>query len=142
MFKLRKVGWWLKAIVELVKSPFRYLFKPIKKFVGGWIKAEGGLEGGVGICLKNLKRGWNRKERKGEKKFKKEVKLDQGVGALKWKGGWNPLTNYDVGLYSRKKNKQGVLQQLLFEKNPGNFRFLTLLKISDKTKVHPWKLFN
>ena len=55
--------------VELVKSPFYYLFKP-RRLVGGWIKAEGGCEGG-GYCLKYLKRRWNRKEGKGNKDFKK-----------------------------------------------------------------------
>ena len=42
-----------------------------------------------GNCLKYLKRGWNRKEGKGSKDFKKGAdKLDQGVGALKgWGGG-------------------------------------------------------
>ena len=58
--------------------------------VGGWIKAEGGCKGG-GNCLKCLKRGWNRKKRKGNKDLKKGRgdKLDQGVGALK-KGGLEP----------------------------------------------------
>ena len=50
-------------------------------------------EGG-GKCLKYLKRGWNKEEDTGNKDFKKEGKLGQGVGALK-KGGWDPLTNYD-----------------------------------------------
>ena len=57
--------------------------------VGGWIKAEGGCEGG-GNCLKYLKRGWKRKERKGSKDFKKGGKLDQGVGALKRGGVLEP----------------------------------------------------
>ena len=38
----------------------------------------------AGNCLKYLKRGWNRKEGKGYKDFKKGGgKLSQGVGALK-----------------------------------------------------------
>ena len=41
---------------------------------------------GRGNCLKYLKRGWNRKEGRGHKDFKKGDKLGQGVGALK-KGG-------------------------------------------------------
>ena len=60
-------------------------------------------------CLKYLKRGWNRKEGRGNKDFKKGCKLVQGFGALKrgggggggggggqggGGGGWNPLTNY------------------------------------------------
>ena len=47
-----------------------------------------------GNCLKYLKRGWNRKEGKGNKDFTRGGgKLDQGVGALK--RGWNPFVNYD-----------------------------------------------
>ena len=41
----------------------------------------------AGNCLKYLKRGWNRKEGKGKKDFKRGGKLDQGVGALKKAGG-------------------------------------------------------
>ena len=41
---------------------------------------------GRGNCLKYLKRGWNRKEGRGHKDFKKGGKLGQGVGALK-RGG-------------------------------------------------------
>ena len=53
-------------------------------------------EGG-GNCLKYLKRGWNRKEERGNKEFKKGAKLGQGLGALKrGGGGWNPLTNYGI----------------------------------------------
>ena len=51
-------------------------------------------EGG-GNCVKYLKRGQNRKEGRGNKKLKREVKPGQGVGALKKKEGGNPLTNYD-----------------------------------------------
>ena len=39
-------------------------------------------EGG-GNCLKYLKRGWDRKEGRGHKDFKKGGKLGQGVGTLK-----------------------------------------------------------
>ena len=68
-------------------------------------------------------------------------KLDQGVCILKRGGDGNPLTNYGGGLF--QKNKQTGVEEMLFEKTPGNFRFLTLpLKISDKKKVHPWKLQN
>ena len=38
-------------------------------------------------CLKYLKKGWNRKEGRGNKDFKKGGKLGQGVGALKRGGG-------------------------------------------------------
>ena len=38
-------------------------------------------------CLKYLKRGWNTKEGRANKDFKKGSKLGQGVGALKGGGG-------------------------------------------------------
>ena len=57
--------------------------------VGGWIKAEGGCEGG-GNCLKYLEREWYRKEGNGNKDFKMGGKLDQGVDALKREGGLEP----------------------------------------------------
>ena len=38
-------------------------------------------------CLKYLKRGWNRKDGRGNKDFKKEDKLGQDVGALKGRAG-------------------------------------------------------
>ena len=44
-----------------------------------------------GNCLKYIKRGWNRKEGRGNKDFKKGAKLGKGVVALR---GGNPLTNY------------------------------------------------
>ena len=50
-------------------------------------------EGG-GDCVKYLKRGWNRKEGRGNKNFKEGGgELGQGVGALK-RGDRNPLKNY------------------------------------------------
>ena len=42
-------------------------------------------EGG-GNCLKDLKRGWNRKEGRLNKDFKKGGKLGQRVGVLKGRG--------------------------------------------------------
>ena len=44
-----------------------------------------------GNCLKYLKRGWNRKEGRENKDFKKGSKLSQGVGALKRGGAGTPL---------------------------------------------------
>ena len=35
-----------------------------------------------GDCLKYLKKGWNRREGRGNKDFKMRGKLDQGMGAL------------------------------------------------------------
>ena len=49
-----------------------------------------------GNCLKYLKRGWNRKEGKGNKDLRKGGKLDQKMSALKRGRGWNPFTNYDI----------------------------------------------
>ena len=60
----------------------------------GPIRAGGLLEG-VGNCLKHLKSGWNRKEGRGNKDFKKGGKLGQEMGALK-KGGLNPFMNYGL----------------------------------------------
>ena len=45
--------------------------------------------GGGGDCLKYVKGGWNRKERRRDK-------LGQGVGPLKRGRDGNPLTNYEV----------------------------------------------
>ena len=69
---------------------------------------EGWNEGRTGVvCVrlggtKYLKREWNRKEGRGNKNFRKERKLGQGVGALKT-GGWNPLTNYELFYYRTTK---------------------------------------
>ena len=57
-------------------------------------------EGGEN-CLKYIKRGWNRKEERGNKDLKK------GGGGASWvkgwvprkRGGWNPLTNPLVFLH-------------------------------------------
>ena len=79
-----------------------------------WIRAGEGW----GNCVKYLKggatekRGWNRKEGKGNKDFKEGGKRGQRVGALKRRRGWNPLTNYDslmvemtLGMYSRNTSR-------------------------------------
>ena len=62
----------------------------------GQIRAVGGLHEGGGKCQNYLKMGWNRKEGRVDKDFKKSGdKLDQGVCALKRAGdGWNPFTDY------------------------------------------------
>ena len=54
----------------------------------------GFLSEGGEKCLKYLKKGWNRKEGRGNKDFKKGGKLGQGVGAVK-RGSWNSLTDYE-----------------------------------------------
>ena len=46
-----------------------------------------------GDCVKYLKRGWNRKEGRGTKNFKKRGASWVKVKGLK-NGGWNPRTNY------------------------------------------------
>ena len=57
-------------------------------------------EGG-GNCVKYLKKGWNRKEERGDKKFKTNGEgggrsYVKGWVPKKGGGGWNLLTNYDV----------------------------------------------
>ena len=48
---------------------------------------------GRGNCVKYLKRGWNRKEGRGNKDFKKEEQAGSRVGCLKkgWGGAGTPL---------------------------------------------------
>ena len=71
--------------------------------------------GGGGDCLKNLKR-VEQKRREGNKDFKSEDKLDQGVGALK-RISWDPLTNYDPNnsevIICRYYTKEVFLKTLL-----------------------------
>ena len=46
-------------------------------------------------CLKYLKSGWNRKEGRGNKDFKKGGQIESRSGYFKGGGGgWNPLTNF------------------------------------------------
>ena len=53
-----------------------------------------------GNCLKYLKRGWNRKEGRGKKDFKKGGKLREEVGASKKGRTGTPLqTEYSIVLY-------------------------------------------
>ena len=68
-------------IVELVKSPFWYLFKP-RKIV--WSdQGRRGLHKGGENCLKYLIRGWSKKEGRGKKDLKKVGgRLGERVGAL------------------------------------------------------------
>ena len=58
-----------------------------------------GLHEGAGDYLKYLKRGWNRKEGRGNKDFKKGGKLGQGMGVLKTVGLEPPygLCGYSIG---------------------------------------------
>ena len=51
---------------------------------------------GWGNCLKYPKRGWNRKDRRANKDFKKKGKLGQGVGALKTGGSGIPLPTMSI----------------------------------------------
>ena len=80
------IFWW-KVTVEPVNSPFFYFFKPRKVGWSGWCRRD--LREGGGNCLKYFERGWNRKDGRGQKDFKKGGKLGQGVGTLK-KGGLKP----------------------------------------------------
>ena len=65
-------------------------------------------EGG-GNSLKYLRSGWNRKEGKGNKDFKKGEEAGSRGGCLE-KRGWNALTNYGeilylVFIFERKESK-------------------------------------
>ena len=81
--------------VELVKLLFWYLFKPRKV---GWLdEGRRGLhKGGGNRKVKYLKMGWNRKEGRGNKTFKKRGKPGQGVSVLK-RGGGTPLLTMSSG---------------------------------------------
>ena len=94
----------IKSAIELVKSPFWYLLKPRKV---GWSEyGSRGLREGGGNCLKYLKRGWNRKEGRGNKYFKKEDNLGQGVGALKRMGAEPPYKLCKFNLRLDKRSGQ------------------------------------
>ena len=63
----------------------------------------------VGELLKNLKKGWNQKEGRGNKDFKMGGQAGSRGGCL-INGGWNPLTNYGeilnlVFIFKRKESK-------------------------------------
>ena len=65
-------------------------------------------EGG-GNSLKYLKRGWNRKEGRGNKDFKKEGKAGSRCGCLKKEeGDWKPLTNYEGEGVDEQTNKNDI----------------------------------
>ena len=72
-------------------------------------------EGG-GNCVKYLKRGWNRKEKRGNKKFEKGGQAGSRRGCLK-KGGWNHLANYvwsrSKGIYIIWENIYNIWSNLL-----------------------------
>ena len=57
----------------------------------------------VGNCLKYLKSGWNRKEGREHKDFKKRGQPGSRGGCLKKGSGWNPLRNYaDISSFFKK----------------------------------------
>ena len=86
------------------------MFKPRKV---GWLDQGRRLCEGGGNCVKHLKRGWNRKEGRGNKNLKKGGggKLGQEVGALK-RGGWNPITNYDT-IISPGQDQEDAVSKIL-----------------------------
>ena len=70
------------------------------------------LREGGGNCLKYLERGWNRKEGRGHKDFKKGGQTGLRGGCLKkggGGGGWNPLTNYEKILPSNNLSQNKTL---------------------------------
>ena len=80
-----KIDFWWKATVGLVKSTFDICLNQWR--LVGWIWAVGGcLREGWGKCLKYFKMGWNRKEGRENKDFKKGGQAGSKGGCLK-KGG-------------------------------------------------------
>ena len=70
------------------------MFKPRK--VGWSHEGSRGLNEGGGKHLEYLKRGWNRKEGRGNKDFKNGRQAGSRSWSLKkGRGGWNPVTNCD-----------------------------------------------
>ena len=60
------------------------MLKPRK---AGWSdQGRRGLHEGGGNCVKHLKRGWNRKEGRGNKKFKRGEQVGSRGGCLKKDG--------------------------------------------------------
>ena len=90
----------------LVKSPYWYFKK-------GWLFGLGQevVAWWWGNCLKYLKRGWNRKEGRGNKYFKKGRKLGQGVSALKRGEVGTPLRTM---LYVSYRGLLHVIHKLSF----------------------------
>ena len=68
------------------------MFKP--NLYGQIRAAEGCMRVGE-KCVKYLKRGWNRREGREKKNFKKGGEQAGSRGGYLIKGDWNPLTNYD-----------------------------------------------
>ena len=86
-------------------------------------------EGG-GNCLKYLKKGWNRKEGRGNEDFKKVGQVGSRDGYLK-KGGWKPLTNYD-NIYKLPKEGLKTHHLNLFAFTIGELYYYRLFEISTK----------
>ena len=81
--------------VELVKLLFWICLNQGR--LVGWMRAgEGCIKVGGDRKVKYLKMGWNRKEGRGNKTFKKRGKPGQGVGVLK-RGGGTPLLTMSSG---------------------------------------------
>ena len=96
-FKKLKIDFWSRATVELVKSPFWYLFEPRK----GWLVGLGqeGFAWWWGVCVKSLG-GGTEKSGGGAKISGRRNKLSQVVAALKAGEGWNSLTNYALSFHT------------------------------------------
>ena len=90
-FKKWKIDFWYKVTFELVQPNFWYLFKPImcKK---GWCVGLGQEEvaWGWGNCLKQLKRGWNRKDTRRNRILKKGWQAGSRAGFHKKRGAGTP----------------------------------------------------
>ena len=63
-----------------------------------------GLHEGGGDCLKYLKRGWNRKQGRGHKGFKKGGQAESRGGCLKKGGGLEPPYKLWLGEWASIRN--------------------------------------
>ena len=101
-------------MIELVKRLFWYLFKP--RMVGWSDQDSRGLHEGGGNSLKYLKRGWNRKEGRGNKDFKKGGQAGSRGGCLKKGGNGTPLWTMSLGKRSLSEFPK-TFQQNIFSFN-------------------------
>ena len=102
-------------------------------------------EGGEN-CVKYLKRGWNRKEGKRNKDFKRGGR-GSWRGALNV-GDWNPLMNY---VYQFKVSSDFVISNLgsltvismkLFRVVTLFFKVLFIMFIIGNSHLHPYQIFD
>ena len=93
-----------------------------------------GVAGGWRVCLKYIKRGWNRKEERGNKDFKKGGTSSRGVCL---KEGWNPHTNYYPVSFHTVLQVFKVLKNLL---DSCSYIFITNFNVFTQTLTPPHPL--